>query len=880
MPDVNPHEQIHVKSQLLLEKARDAAAKERKYDSAKTRQDLTRLFREQSGNVPYDWQLDVTEATLLGLDSVIIAGTGSGKTIPFMLPLLLHPKKLMLIISPLKVLQKDQVRRFKKMKIPAVAVNGETWSPSLGQSLADKKHQAIFSSPEMCLKHPEFRKWLSDPETTKDMLGIIVDEAHCISQWGGDFRPLYADVQKLRALMPSHIPVLLTSATLNPPALKEVCSKMEVDLNSSFFLNRGNHRINITSSVIRMDGAKDFAAVREHLPCPDQVTSPEDFKKTIIFTNVVNDTQILCRDLRKHYDNKYDDSIAYLHANRTTKAKRRIMKWFLKGKIKILIATEAAGMGADIPDIELIIQFGVPKSLTIWTQRAGRGGRSSDMQAEAKMLVEKSMFETKRKKKPGGKKPTTTKKTKKRRKTIEHDTQQANEAVANAEEEALIDAEEMEWVKNVDEDMRKYAGTENCRTDVADSFFNNPPRAPVPGAVGCQQCDNCLRKRQVLLSASMFDDTQEQLSRPSTPTFPNSLPSTPSSSAPPSPSKLLNENGKRGMVSRTPIDLGETPLNDDPSSIKPSTDRTDETVQATNTTTASAGSTSTELDLPGPEDAALTASAPAKSTRRGEHLQAIRSSLYAWRLDIQRSRYSPSPFPAEVYLPEPVLTTLSSNRAIKTLDDMRVALLKRPWIYLEEHGKEILDLIKVTDQRFIEGRQQEAHAKKEARKQATAERRQAAEREKEQATLNRRKMQGVHRRRSPLIDHTPLLNGPHLGLPLTSMSSTSAPIWPSHPAIPSNDQNTFGLSSTSHSYPRVHPIAGPSLGPPQHYYQLQNMTPRGSQVMHPSPYFMPLPYPPTPFSVPSTSPPCSVTNPYELYFPPVYHAPSSRPPDS
>ena len=67
------------------------------------------LFEARSGKTPYDWQLDVTEAILLGLDSMVIAGTGSGKTIPFMLPLLAHPEKMVIIISPLKVLQRDQV---------------------------------------------------------------------------------------------------------------------------------------------------------------------------------------------------------------------------------------------------------------------------------------------------------------------------------------------------------------------------------------------------------------------------------------------------------------------------------------------------------------------------------------------------------------------------------------------------------------------------------------------------------------------------------------------------------------------------------------------------------------------------------------------------
>lgn len=108
-PDVTRHEAIRNASQNRLQEARAAAQKQKKYNSADTRQGLTALFAERFGSAPYDWQLDVTEALLLGLDSVVITGTGSGKTIPFMLPLLQHPKKMVLIISPLKVLQRDQV---------------------------------------------------------------------------------------------------------------------------------------------------------------------------------------------------------------------------------------------------------------------------------------------------------------------------------------------------------------------------------------------------------------------------------------------------------------------------------------------------------------------------------------------------------------------------------------------------------------------------------------------------------------------------------------------------------------------------------------------------------------------------------------------------
>ena len=92
----------------------------------------------------------------------------------------------------------------------------------------------------MCLKHPEFRKWLMSEDVMNSMLVTIVDEAHCISQWGTDFRLSYSLLGKLRSFLRPNTPVLLTSATLTPSVLLECCATMNVNLKDAFFLNLGN----------------------------------------------------------------------------------------------------------------------------------------------------------------------------------------------------------------------------------------------------------------------------------------------------------------------------------------------------------------------------------------------------------------------------------------------------------------------------------------------------------------------------------------------------------------------------------------------------------------------------------------------------------------
>jgi len=252
----------HIRSYKNLESAiQNASGSEtQQYDSLATRTRIRRVFQDRFGSSAHEWQVDVTEAILLGLDSFVIAGTGAGKTMPFMMPLLLDPKSKCIIISPLKVLQEDQADRFRKMQITATAVNGDTWNLELQKALENNEFQGILASPEMCIKHPEFRRTLTDSDF-RDVVAVIIDEAHCISQWGGDFRTVYAELAKLRAFFPPHIPILGASATVTPQTFREIRTSLGIDLDTCFFLNLGNDRPNISYHVHQMKSAIDYEAL-------------------------------------------------------------------------------------------------------------------------------------------------------------------------------------------------------------------------------------------------------------------------------------------------------------------------------------------------------------------------------------------------------------------------------------------------------------------------------------------------------------------------------------------------------------------------------------------------------------------------------------------
>ncbi|OSX63622.1 hypothetical protein POSPLADRAFT_1139909 [Postia placenta MAD-698-R-SB12] len=147
----------------ILKKACEEAAKTHQYSSAETRRriidEFTRVF---DGRQPYDWQIDVTEAILLCsrhcVDCMVIAGTGAGKTMPFVMPLLLDETK--------------KKMHFKKLGITAMAVNGDVYNTKLYKELEDHKHCTILTLPEMCLQHPQFSRLLCTPDFMKNISAI------------------------------------------------------------------------------------------------------------------------------------------------------------------------------------------------------------------------------------------------------------------------------------------------------------------------------------------------------------------------------------------------------------------------------------------------------------------------------------------------------------------------------------------------------------------------------------------------------------------------------------------------------------------------------------------------------------------------------------
>ncbi|KAJ7168072.1 P-loop containing nucleoside triphosphate hydrolase protein [Mycena crocata] len=401
---LDAHQRNALKAKKILEKARADAFTSRGYHSAPARAKIRTEFAQRNGGMEaHDWQVDMGEALALGLDCSLIAGTGAGKTMPFVMPLFLESEKIIIIISPLNALEVDQAARFCKMGLSAVAVNGDTYSNAI--------HKALLPLP-------------------KKIAAFVIDEAHCIAQWGDNFRAEYAELGTLRAFVPLQVPFMIASATLPPGILAEVRKSVHMSADTSYHVNLGTDRPNIAWFVQHMKAGKTDLEALDFLTVGELIQS-------MVFFDDIDLMLAALEHIRALLPRVLRGAIAVYHSRRSKRSKRIIMEKFRKGEIKLLLTTEAAGMGCDIPHVEQVVQFMVPASLSIWMQRAGRAGRNILIFARAILLVQPSVFQE------------------------------------VAAKEGAEPTDNVTFKKTVESGLREWIETEGCRRDVVDVYFDN-----------------------------------------------------------------------------------------------------------------------------------------------------------------------------------------------------------------------------------------------------------------------------------------------------------------------------------------------------------------------------------------------------------------------
>src|SRR6266849_10031446 len=188
------------------------------------------------------------------------------------------------------------------------------------QGIESRRYNVIITSPEMCLEDTGFSKLLRTPQFTRNVLSIVIDEAHCVSEWGENFRKAFGELGRLRSYVPATIPFLVTSATLPTHILDNVVQKLHVSKSRSVFINLGNDCPNIMHIVCRMRGAKRDLGALDFVV--DEAFTGAPLIKTIIFFESHLLTYKGYKYLQQLLPPGLQSRISFLHSCRSTRSKR------------------------------------------------------------------------------------------------------------------------------------------------------------------------------------------------------------------------------------------------------------------------------------------------------------------------------------------------------------------------------------------------------------------------------------------------------------------------------------------------------------------------------------------------------------------------------
>ncbi|KAH9853976.1 P-loop containing nucleoside triphosphate hydrolase protein [Lenzites betulinus] len=358
---------------------------------------------------PKPFQLAGVQAQLEGVDVVIQASTGAGKTAiaagPYLWPS--SAGKSTIMVCPLLSLEEEMVQTFDlEFGLKAVAVNSKNGacSPStIKQRILAAEYQIILISPEMLQSRVFINRVLRNARFPRRVLSVVIDEAHCVSHWGADFRKKYGTLGIVRAFLPRGTSMIAFSATLSPRVRRDLMSKLNFPKGGDHFLNVGNDRSNVSIVVRACEHPLNSYADTDFI-IPPSVRHTTDVLKTYIYAdNIHVGTQIidhLRARLISTSSLTLEEATAAIRPFNATMShtyRTESMSQFRAGVIRILVCTDAAGMaslaiGCNIPDVDLVVQWKLPATLSNFIQRAGRAARSPSRTGLAVLLVERSAF--------------------------------------------------------------------------------------------------------------------------------------------------------------------------------------------------------------------------------------------------------------------------------------------------------------------------------------------------------------------------------------------------------------------------------------------------------------------------------------------------------
>lgn len=310
-------------------------------------------------------QEDIVDSVIEGKDTLALLPTGGGKSICFQVPAMAMDGTC-IVITPLISLMKDQVMHLKKIGISAAAV----FSGMHNSEIEATYNQAAFGMLKFLYVSPERLMTNTFIEALKKMKVnlLAVDESHCISQWGYDFRPPYLKIAEIRKYIPD-TPVMALTATATPKVVEDIQYRLGFKKNNVF--QTSYERKNVTYNVIHeADKFGLMYRLFKKMENGSGIVYVRSRKRTKIISEWLQSTGI---------------SASFYHAGLDAKTRDYRQQLWMDGKIKVIVATNAFGMGIDKPDVRLVVHLDLPDSLEAYFQEAGRAGR--DLQPSETFLL-------------------------------------------------------------------------------------------------------------------------------------------------------------------------------------------------------------------------------------------------------------------------------------------------------------------------------------------------------------------------------------------------------------------------------------------------------------------------------------------------------------
>ena len=386
-------------------------------------------------------QEEVTQRILAGQDALVLMPTGGGKSLTYQLPTLMLPG-MAIIVSPLIALMQDQVNRLRTNGVAATFINSSL-SPNIREAreraVLDGRVKLLYVAPER-LMTLSFLTLLDEVQQRVGISLMAVDEAHCVSEWGHDFRPEYRQLGQVRARFPQ-LPVMALTATATERVRQDIVNQLK--LHDPYIHIASFNRPNLAYEV----RPKTRDAHKELL----QLLRAQPNAPVIIYCLTRKGVDELTAILKLNAIN----ALPY-HAGMSNEDRASNQERFIRDDVPVLVATVAFGMGIAKPDVRMVIHYNIPKSLEGYYQESGRAGRDGE---PAQCIIFYNYGD---------------------RHKIEFMISQSEE------QEQRVGLQQLQQVIN-------YCESQTCRRHILLNYFGETPEHD-----GCDNCDNCLRSPSVV----------------------------------------------------------------------------------------------------------------------------------------------------------------------------------------------------------------------------------------------------------------------------------------------------------------------------------------------------------------------------------------------